>query len=839
MHIPTAPFEASSNESLALPIRGARRHTRGCMGVPRISVLFARHPVLALLVSIVTALALPGLCVAANQTPKKLNAIIFGPHPSAADFAPQMQQALCAEHYTVDMDVNGVAGNPTFARLKQIAGQSFAVLVLITHGSENSLSVEDCATEAIAVAKRNQYRADPANAWIKDYIDWGTVSETDNSGRTTTRYSVGITDVGLYRLFGGTDANRSIMLVLACHSWELQQKHPNTGTFGATEFLGLEGAADNKDFARGKAGLMAMGGVEGIPHRPVVPAFDGRMKHMGPGNTTLAPACTGHMPADDSVLPLKVKTPGSTMYETTMNTSSIQIMEPQGCKAAISAETWTDNLNHIFKVEPTEKGRLILKVKPTAAISANNNDQLIGNLYLPGDYDDERVEVNECPFGQSGLDGYKPCVAPEIPFRWCVWCGNAPAQPAHPKAPQSTEESSFAPRLVPFGETDAFVLYQDSPGAGNSFVNVGMPANMNFLALDDWYGHVLFTPDASQVGQQFDVTFGTFDVNGPRAQRTFQWRVVSRLNGLTLHGPDAGAPAGELGLVSVRPGEPADFTIVVENSGNTLIQQLSIDVPGLSGAGFLPVTVSPSYYDALEPGDRMSVHVHVDTPAGQASGIYSGLLTLTGMTADGALSSTGSYQLQIDQPPVIASPAETLHVVVGMPLSVPIGFFDPDGDPLTTYLDIAPFGGRLQSAEGGATTFEWTPPAAAAGLNTFAIVARDGQESAARSLFIEVHGVLSVPNQGAPFAFAVSPSPARSSVRFALTLEREAQVDIGVFDPGGRLVARPVHDERVGAGHRTWTWKPDHLESGIYFVHVTAGSLSEQRRLIWLGGGAR
>jgi hypothetical protein len=137
-------------------------------------------------------------------------------------------------------------------------------------------------------------------------------------------------------------------------------------------------------------------------------------------------------------------------------------------------------------------------------------------------------------------------------------------------------------------------------------------------------------------------------------------------------------------------------------------------------------------------------------------------------------------------------------------------------------------------------TFLWTPPAVAAGrLHKFPVVADDGAEGAVSEIAIQVQGPTAVEAPAPRIAFAVGPSPARGTIRFAIETDVQGALTIEVFDVAGRRVARPFAGAPIEAGARTWTWRPPALERGIYFVHATIGEHREVRRLVWLGRGER
>lgn len=791
------------------------------------------------LVAVLTIVGAIGIARADNETPKKKTAFILGPHPSAFDVDQAPKTVLEAENYQVTEHVWGRPGTPcSLGVLKQIAASGFAVLVWICHGNEKSLSVEDYDSLDSAYVHLYNYKADPNFASLKNNIEVSSEIEKDAQGRAQRRYDVGIDADGLNKLFGAVDPNRSIVVVLACDSWELETRH-TPPPFGAAEFLGFSGELSDFDRTKSLRGFRNMGGVNDIPYRPVVPAFNGVLEHSGPGNTTLAPSCTDHMPLDNSILPLNVATPGTTTYETKMSNAHPSVMTVTGCSAGLLNQAWTDDTHHQFQVKPTAKGRLILKVEPTLAVSKNNDNWLIGNLYVQGDfYDDPRTETKDCPFGQSGLDGNRPFVPPQNPFRWCAWCGEKPVEPADPKPAKGMHEQSAVPRTIAPGERDAFTLYQDSPGPNTLFAATLPPPNMNFTPMGSWYSWVEFTPDVSQVGQSYSVQFSTLDDNGPRAQNTINWQVVPRDDHVSLQAAIAGALPGDLGTEVVVPGDTARFDLLLSNPGNTVAHNVSLTTTDLVGPGFVPagsIAVTPSLVGLLQPGDVVPIRVEVPVPLWLTGGTFDGSMTFAGVTAVGPLAGGGGYHLRVDHPPTVSAPVETLLAIAGTPISVPIGMSDPDGDSLSTFIDHDPFDAGLEGFVGGAM-FTWTPPLEAIGDWSFPICASDGAAVGMQELRIHVAGGVGV---GAPplrFAFVTGPNPAHTQMQIRLSTPERGVASVSAYDLAGRLVARPVDRQPVDVGDRVWTWQPRDLKSGVYFLRLTLGAHRETRRIVWLSG---
>jgi flagellar hook assembly protein FlgD len=82
---------------------------------------------------------------------------------------------------------------------------------------------------------------------------------------------------------------------------------------------------------------------------------------------------------------------------------------------------------------------------------------------------------------------------------------------------------------------------------------------------------------------------------------------------------------------------------------------------------------------------------------------------------------------------------------------------------------------------------------------------------------------------------AAFPDPAARGTTIAYSLARDDEVDLAVFDPGGRLVRRLVGG-RVQQGARTATWDgTDRLgrrvPAGLYLYRLRTPNFTRTRRL--------
>jgi photosystem II stability/assembly factor-like uncharacterized protein len=95
-------------------------------------------------------------------------------------------------------------------------------------------------------------------------------------------------------------------------------------------------------------------------------------------------------------------------------------------------------------------------------------------------------------------------------------------------------------------------------------------------------------------------------------------------------------------------------------------------------------------------------------------------------------------------------------------------------------------------------------------------------------------GVEITPSVPQSFAFPQAyPNPFRSATTFHFALPERADVNVSVYDVGGRLVTRLVN-EPYAPGTYDVSWDPRGLASGTYFVRLSAGSFTKTQRVLLL-----
>jgi hypothetical protein len=89
--------------------------------------------------------------------------------------------------------------------------------------------------------------------------------------------------------------------------------------------------------------------------------------------------------------------------------------------------------------------------------------------------------------------------------------------------------------------------------------------------------------------------------------------------------------------------------------------------------------------------------------------------------------------------------------------------------------------------------------------------------------------------RSAPLRFALYPSapnPFRSETQLRFELPVATEVSLEVFDVMGRRVAAPLPAKKLLAGRHSVTFRPDRLESGLYFCRLRAGRLEQTMKMV-------
>jgi len=77
------------------------------------------------------------------------------------------------------------------------------------------------------------------------------------------------------------------------------------------------------------------------------------------------------------------------------------------------------------------------------------------------------------------------------------------------------------------------------------------------------------------------------------------------------------------------------------------------------------------------------------------------------------------------------------------------------------------------------------------------------------------------------------PNPFNATTVISYELPTEAHVKLEVFNVSGQRVATLVEGEQE-AGYRSVVWEASEVSSGVYFYKLTAGDLTEMKRMTLL-----
>ena len=81
--------------------------------------------------------------------------------------------------------------------------------------------------------------------------------------------------------------------------------------------------------------------------------------------------------------------------------------------------------------------------------------------------------------------------------------------------------------------------------------------------------------------------------------------------------------------------------------------------------------------------------------------------------------------------------------------------------------------------------------------------------------------------------FPAWPNPFNSRASIQYSLPEKSKVTVKIFNVMGQKVALLV-DEIQEPGYHTFTWAPENLSGGIYFVFLSTGKFTQVRKIISL-----
>ena len=85
----------------------------------------------------------------------------------------------------------------------------------------------------------------------------------------------------------------------------------------------------------------------------------------------------------------------------------------------------------------------------------------------------------------------------------------------------------------------------------------------------------------------------------------------------------------------------------------------------------------------------------------------------------------------------------------------------------------------------------------------------------------------------------IAPNPFRQATRIRFGLARTGSASLEIFDPAGRLVAKPIDRASLAPGYHTLTWDGttsagERAPSGMYFCRLVSDEGVLTRRVVRL-----
>ncbi|MEE9158506.1 MAG: hypothetical protein V3U60_09000 [Gammaproteobacteria bacterium] len=690
-----------------------------------------------------------------------------------------------AENYKVVTYLSTPPSQATLANLLKeapllgsVTGDGFysdvSILILVTHGDKNGITVEECDNETDCKNRLDAYKKQ-VRAELANELNW-VVLEREG-------HSISVSPKFLNAYFGGTELSRSMVMVFACSSLQMQTENSPT-PFGNYAYFGCPDQPDDKEISKILSNLFRrLGGHKDVSHRSISRAWDptdpiyqlalgkSHIQLVGGSALTLAPAVTNRVPPPHfrfTTLPTPWKS-GWVKFDTKMDTTTSSIVSLDGCTPSFKHIKWGSSTTYKFKFKLEDPGMLTLTVNPQLATSDNNDNKLIGNRYdwkaNENTFVSEVFEPKTPPFGLNGFDGIKPYPPPDNSYRWVCWCGErVPPSPNNPGEEKKDSDPQDAGKpiddyIVPSGEKLAFVLYENESATVQNMYAIGpgggeLPANFtfNFPAdpmnpWDRWYAHVIFSPTSEQEGMSYEVTFETRDSGGAVIHsQPVVFQVVAPTSSSHLLTDDELEDV-EPDLAAFRPGDDVEYRFSLINTGNTQLEDITLTAGNVSGPVPIDasaVTIEPSYVEILHPGKHLFVNTSVATQLQQQTGYYTGNIDIQATSSQGSGGvGTRGFDFHLNHVPEINVSDVPTQAYVGSLVSMNLTGFDADGDDLSFSMELIPSTVTL-SSNGNNVTFEWTPGPKGTGSHSFPLIAHDDVSQAAYDLLIDVEGPINL-----------------------------------------------------------------------------------------------
>jgi flagellar hook assembly protein FlgD len=94
--------------------------------------------------------------------------------------------------------------------------------------------------------------------------------------------------------------------------------------------------------------------------------------------------------------------------------------------------------------------------------------------------------------------------------------------------------------------------------------------------------------------------------------------------------------------------------------------------------------------------------------------------------------------------------------------------------------------------------------------------------------------MLSINKNLSPHNFEINqvyPNPFNPTTTIHYSLNKNANVEVSIYDIAGRLITTLINEFQI-AGYHFITWDASNYSSGIYFLNMSSGEISKTKKLV-------
>ncbi|MCL4306324.1 T9SS type A sorting domain-containing protein [bacterium] len=170
--------------------------------------------------------------------------------------------------------------------------------------------------------------------------------------------------------------------------------------------------------------------------------------------------------------------------------------------------------------------------------------------------------------------------------------------------------------------------------------------------------------------------------------------------------------------------------------------------------------------------------------------------------------------------------------------SLMAGILMGSGNTVTYSVPAELNGVHLSVLDQATAQFFWIAPPEGSGEVRLYVAAHQGNEDGPNTslVLVATENESSSAGEWMPSAFELSPpypNPFNSNTQLTLTLTRESNTVVRIFDVTGREVSTLL-SERLGAGQHRLEWNAAHATAGLYFMTVESGDFRQTQKLVYL-----